>query len=61
MRRFVTYTLHQIFLRVMESRRFRWAVHVALMGKMRSAYSIFVGKPERKKHSECICIIGKIM
>jgi hypothetical protein len=32
----------------MNSRRIRWLGHVACMRKMRNAYKIFVGKPERK-------------
>jgi hypothetical protein len=34
--------------RVIESRRMRWAGHVARMGDIRNAYNILVGKPERK-------------
>jgi hypothetical protein len=33
-------------IRVMKSRRMRWAGHVARMGKKRSAYRILVGRPE---------------
>jgi hypothetical protein len=29
--------------------RIRWTGHVALMGEMRNAYKILVGKPEGKK------------
>jgi hypothetical protein len=36
-------------IRVIESRRTRWAVHVARMGERRDAYRDFVGKPERKR------------
>jgi hypothetical protein len=36
-------------IRVIESRRMRWAGHVACMGEMRKAHRILVGKPERKK------------
>jgi hypothetical protein len=35
-------------IRVIKSRRTRWAGHVACMGEMRNAYNILVGKPERK-------------
>jgi hypothetical protein len=35
---------------MIKSRRIRWAGHVALMVRMRSAYSILIGKPERKRH-----------
>jgi hypothetical protein len=32
-------------IRVIKSRRIRWAEHVACMGKMRGAYRVQVGKP----------------
>jgi len=31
---------------VIKSRRMRWAGHVALLGKMRNAYNIYIEKPE---------------
>ena len=37
-----------IFL-VIESRRRRWAGHVARMGERRGLYRVLVGKPEGKK------------
>jgi hypothetical protein len=36
-------------VRVIKSRRMRWAGHVARMGEERGAYSVFVGKPEGKR------------
>jgi hypothetical protein len=33
-------------IRVINSRRMRWAGHVARMGEKRNAYSLLVGKPE---------------
>jgi hypothetical protein len=36
-------------IRVIKSRRMRWAGHVARMGKKRGAYSVLVGKPEGKR------------
>jgi hypothetical protein len=36
-------------IRVIESRKMRWAVHVARVRGMRNAYSILVGKPEGKR------------
>jgi hypothetical protein len=33
-------------IRVMKSRRVRWAGHVARMGERRGAYTVLVGKPE---------------
>jgi hypothetical protein len=35
-------------IRMIKSRRMRWAAHVALMEAKRNAYRILVGKPERK-------------
>jgi hypothetical protein len=36
-------------VRVIKSRRMRWAVHVARMGEVRSAYNILVERPERRR------------
>jgi hypothetical protein len=36
-------------IRIMKSRRMRWAGYVARMGEKRSAYRLLVGKPEGKK------------
>ena len=36
-------------VRVIESRRMRWAGHVARMGERRGGYRGFVGKPEGKR------------
>jgi hypothetical protein len=36
-------------VRVIKSRRMRWAGHVARMGERRGVYSVLVGKPEGKK------------
>jgi hypothetical protein len=36
-------------VRVIKSRRMRWAGNVACMGEMRNAYNILVGKPEGKR------------
>ena len=35
-------------MRVIKSRRMRWAGHVARMGEKRGAYKVLVGKPEGK-------------
>jgi hypothetical protein len=45
--------LHDLYwsptiLRVIKSRRMRWAGHVARMGEGRAVYRVLVGKPERK-------------
>jgi hypothetical protein len=36
-------------IRMIKSRRMRWAGHVARMGALRKAYRILVGKPEGKR------------
>jgi hypothetical protein len=36
-------------IRIIESRRMKWARHVARMGEKRNAYGILVGKPEGKR------------
>jgi hypothetical protein len=46
--------LHDLYsspsiIRIIESRRMRWAGHVARMGKKRNAYRLLVGKPEGKR------------
>jgi hypothetical protein len=35
-----------LFIRVIKSRRLRWAGHVARMGERRGTYRALVGKPE---------------
>jgi len=35
-------------VRVIKSRRMRWAGHVACMGEERGVYRVLVGKPERR-------------
>jgi hypothetical protein len=39
-------------IRVIKSRRLRWAGHVARMGKRRGAYRVLVGKPEGRRPLE---------
>jgi hypothetical protein len=36
-------------IRIIKSRRMRWAGHVARMGEKRTAYRLLVGKPEGKR------------
>jgi hypothetical protein len=36
-------------IRIIKSRRMRWAGHVARMGEKRNAHRILVGKPEGKE------------
>jgi hypothetical protein len=42
------YTLPSI-VRIIKSRRIRWARHVVLMGEKRNAYRLQVGKPQGKR------------
>jgi hypothetical protein len=49
--------LHNLYfspsiIRIIKSRRMRWAGHVARMGEKRNAYRILVGKPEGESHWE---------
>jgi hypothetical protein len=46
---FITCILHQILLRVIKSRRMRWAEHVAHMGEGRGVYRVLVRRPEGKR------------
>jgi len=39
---------YHIVIRVIKSRRMRWAEHVAHIGEMRNSYNILVGKPGAK-------------
>jgi hypothetical protein len=46
--------LHNLYcspsiIRIIKSRRMRWAGHVARMGEKRNVYRILVGKPEGKR------------
>jgi hypothetical protein len=36
-------------IRIIKSRRLRWAGHVALLSEKRNAYGLLVGKPEGKR------------
>jgi hypothetical protein len=49
--------LHNLYcspnvVRMIKSRRMRWAGHVACMEEMRNACNVLVGKPERKRPLE---------
>jgi hypothetical protein len=49
--------LHNLYfspsvIRIIKSRRMRWAGHVARMGEKRNAYRILVENPERKRPLE---------
>jgi hypothetical protein len=46
--------LHNLYsspsiIRIIKSRRMRWAGHVARMGEKRNVYMLLVGKPEGKR------------
>jgi hypothetical protein len=41
-----------VIIRVIRSRRMRWAVRATRMGEMRNAYNILVGKPGGKRQFE---------
>jgi hypothetical protein len=46
--------LHNLYsstsiIRIIKSRRVRWAGHVARMGEKRNVYRLLVGKPEGKR------------
>jgi hypothetical protein len=49
MMNFITCILHRIFVRVIKSRRMRWAGYVAHMGEGRGVYRDLVGRPEGKR------------
>jgi hypothetical protein len=36
-------------IRIIKSRRMRWAEHAERMGQKRNVYRLFVGKPEEKR------------
>jgi hypothetical protein len=39
-------------IRIIKSRKMRWAGHVARMGEKRNVYRLLVGKPEATKKTE---------
>ena len=51
----------QNIIRMIKSRRMRWAGHVARMGERRGAYRILVGKPEERDRLEDPDIDGRII
>ena len=54
------YSLPNI-VRVVKSRRMRWAGHVARMGEGRGVYRVLVGKPEGKSHWGDLDVDGRII
>jgi hypothetical protein len=57
------YTLYSSLniIRVIKSKRLRWAGHVAHMGARRVAYRALVGKPEGRNHLEDPGVDGMII
>jgi hypothetical protein len=54
MRKLHNEKLHNLYsslriIRIIKSRRMRWAGHVARMGENRNVYRLLVGKPEGKR------------
>jgi hypothetical protein len=49
MRSFNICSLCHVIIRMMKSRRMRWAGHVARMGEKRDTYRLLVGKTEGKR------------
>jgi hypothetical protein len=47
-------------VRVIKSRRIRWAGHVARMGKQRGVYRVLFGRPEGNSHYEDQGVGGRI-
>jgi len=48
-------------VRVIKSRRMRWAGHVARMGQERGVYRVLVGKPEGRNHWGDLGVDGRIL
>jgi hypothetical protein len=47
-------------IRIIKSRRMRWAGHVARMGEERGAYRILVGRPEGRRPLGRLMILRRI-
>jgi len=54
------YSLPNI-VRVVKSRRMRWAGHVTRMGEGRGVHRVLVGKPEGKRHWGDLDVDGRII
>jgi hypothetical protein len=48
-------------IKVIKSRRMRWAEHTARMGEVRNAYSVLIERPEERDHSEDLGVNGKLI
>ena len=53
--------LHDLYFWVIESRRMRWAGHVARMGEKRGVHRVLVRKPEGKSHLRDPGVDGRII
>jgi hypothetical protein len=58
--------LHNLYsspsiIRIIKSRRMRWARHVARMGEKRNAFRILVGKPKERDHQKNLDVGGRII
>jgi hypothetical protein len=58
--------LHSLYsspniVRVIKSRRMRWAGHVTRMGEGRGVYRVFVGRPEYKRPLVDLGVGGRII
>ena len=51
----------RIIVRMIKSRRMRWAGHVACMGERRDVCRVLVGKPEGKRPLEDPGVCGRII
>jgi hypothetical protein len=61
MRSFIPFTLHQIFVRIIESRRMRYGGSCSTHGRMRSVYKILVGNLKGIDHLEVTDVDGKML
>jgi hypothetical protein len=47
-------------VRMIKSRRMRWARHTARVGEGRGVYGVLVGRPEGSRHWEDLSVGGRI-
>jgi hypothetical protein len=46
-------------IRVIKSRRMRWAEHIARMGEKKNAYNILIGKPKGRVYLDELGVDGR--
>ena len=51
----------QNIIRVIKSRKMKWAGHVARVVEMRGAYRVLVGDLREREHMENLCLNGKVL